>query len=196
MFDFLEAFEEQTDDEYRLLEFSPTEPFAMEFDMMGYGSIQTFDNLGTLKFMLLYFMMLALYIGCIKLMLCKVKNKLDSKLSKKLTKAHNNVRLLEGVVTFTMQSFFDLCILLFIYFKAKPGYQDKYWSIFGQVPNRFPSDKLCLVVSILLQIIVMSIYVYTVVFFVWVYPKMQNLYQSMRKVKLLATFEQIFKAAL
>lgn len=38
MFDFLEMIEEQTGNEYRLLEFSESEPFSVEFDMMKYGS--------------------------------------------------------------------------------------------------------------------------------------------------------------
>lgn len=84
MFDYLEMIEEYLGYQIRIFDYTPAEPFTHEFDEVDYGSTQTFDNLGSVKFMFLYFCLLGVLIKIAKYL--KNKYRIDNFLIKRMQK--------------------------------------------------------------------------------------------------------------
>lgn len=74
MFDFLEVAEKLTDNEYRIFKYSPTPAFSDGFESVGYDGTQTFGNLGTIKFLVFYYVVIGALIRFALLLIPRIKN--------------------------------------------------------------------------------------------------------------------------
>lgn len=117
MFDFYVTFEELSGTQYRVFPTTPTDAYSVEFDAMGYTSTQSLENLGAVKFILMFFALLALLKLVLLLIIYFLKQRDDRKM-KKVVKLKKKVRLTNTLFDFMMGSFLELMLILGIYFKT------------------------------------------------------------------------------
>lgn len=118
MFDFLEMIETYSGAEIVLMKTTPLNAYSEEFSLVGYESVALFKNLGTLKFMLFYFVVLGGFLILSKILLKLMKSK--SPVRKRVKGFQQSLNITQVIVSFMMQSFFDFCMMLFIFYRISP----------------------------------------------------------------------------
>jgi len=146
--------------------------FSDEFSLVGYNSTALFDNLGTLKFMLLYFIVLAAFLVLGKIMLKCLKP--HSKAAKRISAIVSNLNIMQLISSFLMQSFFDFCMMLFMYYRVSPLPDG---GTFSTLPMLKAGDKFAKYFSFFLSGCIAAFYVYCIWFFALGFKRLQELRQ-------------------
>lgn len=185
-FDYYEAIQEIAGVEIYLIDYSPAPPFSIEFDQVGYGSVNTFDNLGAQNIMLVYFAFLGLVMGLLALLALVAKGLLpSSRVHTKLTAAKNSIQLTQLVLIFMISSFFEMALIIMIYYVRSPDVQ----LLLTNFDDRYPlGDWTQIVTSTLLFVFLVVAFVYSLYFFKYKFRELSQHHQKVRQQKRFGAF--------
>lgn len=99
MFDFIEYLEIITESEFVFSNYTPLRPFSHEFAELGYDSVQTIKNLGSIKFILLYFYGILCLIALLSLL---TKSMRARRVGKILNKYKKSLSLQQTILSFVL----------------------------------------------------------------------------------------------
>lgn len=122
--------------------------------------------------MLIYFIVLALFLLIGKVMLRCLNSR--SKAFKRINQIVSNLNFMQVISSFMMQSFFDFCMMLFIYYRVSPLPDG---GTFATLPMLKVGDQFAKYFSFFLSACVLAFYVFCIWFFGLGFKRLQELRQ-------------------
>lgn len=150
MFDFAEQIEETFDVNLKFIMATPHEDFNNGFATLGYDSTLLLDNLGTLKFLLIYYAVLGVIVVVLRLLHFRwAKTPVG-----KVTQLGHKIKFVQSAIGMIMETIFDYAMILAI-----------YSSRLRDLPLNFKGDYVCLAASLLLFLFALGFYIFCYNFF-------------------------------